>query len=151
MKVGKTLTILALAGILLDSTGCNFPERFEQRGIVDYIGFVKNSQSIERDSISDLNIFNQSASGGGFLSGGGRIGDSRYSGDVVIRMSPLDDSGKTKMLYLKDDGIGMPASVLLDYLSMGDTITLGEYSTNEYFDDNTFFTLNPEQVSKVGN
>ena len=91
------------------------------------------------DSISGLNVFNQNASGGGILSSGGRIGDSKYSGDVVIRMTTLDNPGRTKMIHLE-----------LDYISVGDTVVLNRDHHREYL-DNTFLTFNPEQVSRAGN
>jgi hypothetical protein len=145
----KTLTSLALIGVL-SLVGCSQEREIpKERGIVEHIGFVRNSQESKKNSSLSLNISNQNASGGGFLSEGGKIYNRDESDkSLIIRMKSLSPQKTTKMIYVRDDDYGVPASILLDYISIGDTIKI-EGIPYGNFNSSNICVFNPEQISKI--
>lgn len=96
----------------------------------------------------NINVSTQVATGGGFLAGGGKINDELSGRDVVIKIQPLDTALAERIIYARDDGFGVSSSILLDYISKGDTITF-DGVPHEAYSSKAVSVFDPEQIRKV--
>ena len=118
--------------------GCNNgriqPDRIE--GVVKSIGFVKERGKSE--DIPEINV--NTATGGGFLSSGGKVYDTALnSNSLSIVMQPIgtvqssDSTLSERVLQVIQSGnlwkdVALPG-VLLDLISEGDTISIPRYKS----------------------
>jgi hypothetical protein len=147
------ITPLVVAGLIAFS-GCSkgktpvlyANEGVSNVGVVNYIDFEKVPDQEKVDSAKiNVNVSTQVATGGKFFSEGGKINNGSNGRGVVIKMQPLDTALAERIIYAKNDGMGVPPSILLNYIHQGDTIALyGQNYGNGIIDE-----FDPESIKKV--